>query len=364
MEEGTSNAANAQVKNEGEVVAATKDQEKNTIAENQQRNTDNVVEGHGDCQNTEGYEEDDDDYYYKDGYYKDMSMTLSNFDCLTGTDGEPSVETVTEKQAHEQTNAGTSNPCMDKGKGKKATGAFELGRPSDPRDRVAPKGPAAKVPRLRRQEILLVILQIKMGGFLSAILEIVGLQEINGNGWTQSTRAAKTKVSEDLKLMGPVKASCRFLISFGVPPAPTPTTAALSIASQTHAPSLSLQGRQFSLTVYGPTASSLVPTQTHFPRYGAAQTGCSVAPKQSKTLVLNSSAGYSRGKRGVPAGVALLTLGPGTPYPSGIALPPVDGHVIIILGGPHLSRSTRNAQKRYLKEVEEGEMSELVWSLA
>uniref|UniRef100_A0A803P469 Retrotransposon gag domain-containing protein n=1 Tax=Cannabis sativa TaxID=3483 RepID=A0A803P469_CANSA len=233
--------------------------------------------------------------------------------------------------------------------------------------------------------------------------------------------------------------------TFGVPLVPTTTTTALSFASQTPAPSLSLLRPQFSPTIHGPTASSLIPTQTHLSEYGVAQTGCSVALEQSKFEVTYSSARHSWGKKGgkshnckdsvkkrrkeydpkyteytslidtpknvykatcnmsmargtggiktsnvnimekratphlngtinpqqgvvhpqapgtslptlpallAPVGVALLALGPGTPYPPGIARPPVDRHVATILGGPFLARSTHNVQKRYLKEVE------------
>uniref|UniRef100_A0A803P468 Uncharacterized protein n=1 Tax=Cannabis sativa TaxID=3483 RepID=A0A803P468_CANSA len=107
-----------------------------------------------------------------------MEQLQTKFNGLLGIDGEPSVEAMTKGRAREQANIETRNPRMDKGKGKvgepspkivpkthrkdalsvgkplrtqKATSAFEPGRPSDPRDRVAPKGPPTKVSKPRRQ---------------------------------------------------------------------------------------------------------------------------------------------------------------------------------------------------------------------
>uniref|UniRef100_A0A803PSS4 Uncharacterized protein n=1 Tax=Cannabis sativa TaxID=3483 RepID=A0A803PSS4_CANSA len=52
-----------------------------------------------------------------------------------------------------------------------------------------------------------------------------------------------------------------------------------------------------------------------------------------------------------PVVVAVLAPGLGNPYPLGLALPPVDEHVATNSGGLHIVGSTRNSQKRYLREL-------------
>uniref|UniRef100_A0A803Q2F5 Uncharacterized protein n=1 Tax=Cannabis sativa TaxID=3483 RepID=A0A803Q2F5_CANSA len=167
-------------------------------------------------------------------------------------------------------------------------------------------------------------------------------------------------------------------------------------------------GTQYNPTDYRPFASVPVPTQTNFSGYGATQTGCSVTPRQSKAKVLERNMSNSQNKKGgkgqnwsetskrskkenepkgsltesnhshmvgyhkssirgrSPFGVQLpalptspyltviaaLALGSGYPYPLGLALPPVDGHVATISRGPHLARSTRNSHKRHFRGLD------------
>uniref|UniRef100_A0A803PYW9 Uncharacterized protein n=1 Tax=Cannabis sativa TaxID=3483 RepID=A0A803PYW9_CANSA len=51
----------------------------------------------------------------------------------------------------------------------------------------------------------------------------------------------------------------------------------------------------------------------------------------------------------------------GNPYPPGIALPPVDGHVATISGGPLIIGSTRNAHKRSAGTVRGDQKSTFKW---
>uniref|UniRef100_A0A803QHZ8 Retrotransposon gag domain-containing protein n=1 Tax=Cannabis sativa TaxID=3483 RepID=A0A803QHZ8_CANSA len=60
------------------------------------------------------------------------------------------------------------------------------------------------------------------------------------------------------------------------------------------------------------------------------------------------------------ATLAFLSTRLRTPYPPRLAPPPMKGHVATISGGPHLVGSTRNAQKRYLREIIDGEVCALV----
>uniref|UniRef100_A0A803NI08 Uncharacterized protein n=1 Tax=Cannabis sativa TaxID=3483 RepID=A0A803NI08_CANSA len=65
------------------------------------------------------------------------------------------------------------------------------------------------------------------------------------------------------------------------------------------------------------------------------------------------------------AAITVLALGSGNSYHLALAPPRVDGHVATILGCPHIAGSTRNFQKRYLREWDsEGEMCALVQSLS
>uniref|UniRef100_A0A803NIM2 Uncharacterized protein n=1 Tax=Cannabis sativa TaxID=3483 RepID=A0A803NIM2_CANSA len=65
------------------------------------------------------------------------------------------------------------------------------------------------------------------------------------------------------------------------------------------------------------------------------------------------------------ATVAILAPGLRNPYPLGLTFPLVDGHVATIFGGPHHEESTKNSQKRYLRELgREGDMCSIVQSPA
>uniref|UniRef100_A0A803Q7Y7 Uncharacterized protein n=1 Tax=Cannabis sativa TaxID=3483 RepID=A0A803Q7Y7_CANSA len=60
------------------------------------------------------------------------------------------------------------------------------------------------------------------------------------------------------------------------------------------------------------------------------------------------------------AAVTIVTLRSRNPYPLGVALPLVEGHVANIFGKPHLAGSTKNSQKRYLTNLDgEGEICTL-----
>ncbi|XP_062094005.1 uncharacterized protein LOC133800039 isoform X1 [Humulus lupulus] len=64
--------------------------------------------------------------------------------------------------------------------------------------------------------------------------------------------------------------------------------------------------------------------------------------------------GYAQGPTAqAPQGAPVAQVpGPGTPYPSGMAPPRVDGHVATISGGPHLGGPSKNDQKCYLSELD------------
>uniref|UniRef100_A0A803Q8C0 Uncharacterized protein n=1 Tax=Cannabis sativa TaxID=3483 RepID=A0A803Q8C0_CANSA len=126
MEEGASRAAGVHVKDGREGVAATKNPNKGTTAGNPETNDKNVREGHRDDQYTETYEEEDDDCN-KDGYYKN-SLYYKHDPNMVQRDA-----LLVEQPSRTQ----------------KATIAFGLGCPSNPRSRATPKRWAMEVPRLR-----------------------------------------------------------------------------------------------------------------------------------------------------------------------------------------------------------------------
>uniref|UniRef100_A0A803QDQ9 Uncharacterized protein n=1 Tax=Cannabis sativa TaxID=3483 RepID=A0A803QDQ9_CANSA len=390
MVEGTSHAAVAHVENDEEGVAATKEHERNTTAKSHERNTEVIVEGRGDGQNIEDYDKDDEDDYYKDGYYREGQYyehdpSLSKLDGFTWTDGEPSVEEVIKGRACEQTKAGTPNPQMDKGKGKfiaTREKGFEVRSLTNVKQqpykirKAYSKNDGGSHQNIVSDELMLMALHSRFA--IGSLL------------WGEMHRKRVETLNKFIgKVLGIINLEDAYIQAFGVPLAPTPTTTTPSLASQTSTSSLSLLGPQFSPTVYGPTLFGPVPMQTHFFGYWGHRLGAAWLPDNPKLSGASGAVGPHDASRTVgyrkspvrgyapqdpitslhalltrptPAWVALLASRQETPYPSRIALLPVDRHVVNIFGGSHLAESTRNAKKRYLKEVEEGEMCALVQS--
>uniref|UniRef100_A0A803Q080 Uncharacterized protein n=1 Tax=Cannabis sativa TaxID=3483 RepID=A0A803Q080_CANSA len=146
--------------------------------------------------------------------------------------------------------------------------------------------------------------------------------------------------------------------------APTPPVARPSFTPQVPVLVVTLLGTHYSPIVYGVATSGNAPMQTHFFEYEAAQSKCIIAPKQLKQqakVSKSNGVGLPQAPRtqllalpALPAHAAVTVLVPGSrnPYPPSLALPPIDGHVATIFGGPHIVGSIRNSQKRYLKELD------------
>uniref|UniRef100_A0A803Q7P8 Retrotransposon gag domain-containing protein n=1 Tax=Cannabis sativa TaxID=3483 RepID=A0A803Q7P8_CANSA len=285
-----------------------------------------------------------------------MEQLQSKFDGLARTDGKPSVDAVTEGQAREQTNAETSNPHMDKGngqvgeppqktapkphqkdtplrqlvygrsavavgykirevqeqKGEATWGDLrnhlsDMMRGRDLPEKVIPRGSIDSWMDLQsafgKQFIATREKDMEVGTLTNVKQQPNESLKAFIQRMMEATAKIRRKRGETLsefmaKAQGIVNLEDAYSQAFRVPLPSTRTIAAPSFASQTPAPSLSLPRPQYSLTVYGPTASGLVPTQTHFSRYGATQTGCNLAPRKSKFEMPNSSARHLWGNRG------------------------------------------------------------------
>uniref|UniRef100_A0A803QCW5 Reverse transcriptase domain-containing protein n=1 Tax=Cannabis sativa TaxID=3483 RepID=A0A803QCW5_CANSA len=66
-----------------------------------------------------------------------------------------------------------------------------------------------------------------------------------------------------------------------------------------------------------------------------------------------------QGVQNASAAALAVTFSPRYPYPQGATLPALDGHVPTFSGGPHIARSTQNAQTKYLNELNQNEVCNL-----
>uniref|UniRef100_A0A803QBN6 Retrotransposon gag domain-containing protein n=1 Tax=Cannabis sativa TaxID=3483 RepID=A0A803QBN6_CANSA len=174
------------------------------------------------------------------------------------------------------------------------------------------------------------MMEAKTKTIVTEDMKLVALQSKVAVGsllWGEMQRRRTETLSEFMaKAQGFISLEDAYQHVFEVLSASTPVTSILGFSSFVPVPKT-----LYTPTIYEPSSSVLAPTQTYFSR-GRLRVPRMQLPALPAPLAL--------------ATVTIVAPRQGNSYPLGLAPPLVDEHVATKSGGPHLTGSSQNSQKR------------------